>query len=234
MALYGISDLHFSLDSNKPMDVFGDIWQNHHIKIMENWNNKIKHDDTVLIAGDISWALKLENAVADLEFIHRLNGKKVFIKGNHDYWWTSISKLNSLYDDMFFIQNNHYRYNEYGICGTRGWISIDGTEEHDEKVYNREVIRLKLSLDTAVKSGAEKLIVMMHYPPMTRISKSEEFLNVISEYNVEKLIYGHVHMDSKAICINGFINKTEYVCTSADIINFDPVRILNVGDQDGL
>lgn len=226
MALYGISDLHFSLDSNKPMDVFSDVWENHHIKIMENWNSKINKEDTVLIAGDISWALKLENAIADLEFIHKLNGRKILIKGNHDYWWSAISKLNSLYDSLCFVQNNFYSYGEYGICGTRGWVNIDNTEVHDEKVYNREVIRLKLSLDSAVKAGAEKLIVMMHYPPMTRISRSQEFLDILSEYKVEKLIYGHVHMDSKAICINGMVGETQYICTSADIINFDPVKIL--------
>lgn len=226
MALYGISDLHFSLDSDKPMNVFGDIWENHHKKIMENWNSKIKENDTILIAGDISWALKLDNAIADLEFINKLNGKKVLIKGNHDYWWSSISKLNSLYETMFFVQNNHYEVDGYGICGTRGWINIDGTEEHDEKVYNREVLRLKMSLDTAVKNGIEKFIVMMHYPPVTRISRSQEFIDILLEYKVEKLIYGHVHMDSKAICVNGLINGTEYICTSADIINFDPVRIL--------
>lgn len=226
LALYALSDLHLSLDSNKPMNVFGALWDNHHIKIKENWNKKINKDDTVLIAGDISWALKFENALADLEFIHDLNGCKILIKGNHDYWWNSITKLNALYEDMFFLQNSFYKFDEYGICGTRGWININGTEEHDEKVYKREIIRLKLSLEAAVKSGMKKLMVMMHYPPVTRISKSEEFLNLISEYSVEKLIYGHVHMDSKAICINGEINQTQYICTSADIINFDPVRII--------
>jgi uncharacterized protein len=232
LALYAISDLHFSLNSDKPMDVFGDRWENHHIKVMENWNSKITEEDTVLIAGDISWALRLENAIADLDFIHKLKGKKILIKGNHDFWWSSITKLNSLYTSMGFIQNSFYKYEEYGICGTRGWINIDGTEEHDEKVYNREILRLRMSLDSARKSGLTKLIVMMHYPPITRISKSQEFLDIISEYNVEKLIYGHVHMDSKAICLNGLINGTEYVCTSADIINFDPVLILKGGENE--
>jgi uncharacterized protein len=239
LALYGISDLHLSLASQKPMDVFGEIWEDHHIKIMNHWNSKIKKEDTVLIAGDISWALKPEDAAADLDFVHKLNGKKVMLKGNHDYWWGSISKLNALYDDMFFVQNNHYKYENYGICGTRGWINIDGynnssnsnssnsiEDEKDEKVYGREVLRLKMSLDSAVKSGVEKLIVMMHYPPITKISKSPEFLELLSEYKVEKLVYGHVHMDAKIICVNGFVGDTEYICTSADIIDFDPVLIL--------
>lgn len=226
MALYGISDLHLSLSLQKPMDVFGEQWKDHHIKIKDNWNSKINVDDVVLVAGDISWAMKLDEAMEDLAFIQKLNGKKIFIKGNHDYWWGSISKLNSLYSDMIFLQNTYFGYGEFGICGTRGWVSIDGTEAHDEKVYNRELLRLKMSLDVAKKAGKDKFIVMMHYPPVTKISKSQEFLDLLSEYKVEKVIYGHIHQSAKIICINGLFNGIEYICTSADIINFDPVRIL--------
>lgn len=227
LSLYAISDLHLSLSSDKPMDVFGELWRDHHIKIKENWENIINKEDTVIIAGDISWALKFEDAKADLDFIHSLPGKKVLIKGNHDFWWGSITKMNSMYDDMYFIQNAYSRYGEYGICGARGWINIDGDEdEHDEKVYKREIIRLKMSLDAAAKDGMDKFIVMMHYPPVTRINKNQEFLELLSGYNVEKLIYGHIHFSSKEICINGIYNNIEYICTSADIINFNPVRIL--------
>lgn len=226
MSLFALSDLHLSLSSDKPMDVFGDMWKEHHIKIKENWNAKICEKDTVLVAGDISWAMKFDDASADLDFIHSLNGKKVLIRGNHDYWWGSITKLNSLYNDMYFIQNTHYKYGEYGICGTRGWVSIDGTEEHDEKIYKRELSRLQMSLDSAKKEGFNKFIVMLHYPPITKISRSQEFLDVLSEYNVEKLIYGHIHSSARIICYNGLHNNIEYICTSADIINFDPVRIL--------
>jgi uncharacterized protein len=226
VALFAISDLHLSLSSQKPMDVFGDQWKDHHIKIKDNWNSKINSNDVVLIAGDISWAMKLDEALGDLSFIHNLNGKKIFIKGNHDYWWGSITKLNSLYNDMFFLQNSYHQYEEFGICGTRGWVSIDGTEEHDGKIYNRELLRLQMSLQMAKKEGKDKFIVMMHYPPITRISRSQEFLDLLSKYNVEKLIYGHIHQSAKTICINGLYNGIEYICTSADIINFDPVRIL--------
>lgn len=226
VSLFALSDLHLSLGSNKPMDVFGEIWKDHHIKIMNNWNSKIDENDTVLISGDISWALRFQDAVIDLDFVHKLNGKKVLIKGNHDYWWPAISKLNSLYDDMKFIQNTYTSYGEYAICGTRGWISMDNSEEHDEKIYNREVLRLKMSLDSAIKDGFKKFIVMMHYPPITRVNKALEFLEILNKYNVEKVVYGHVHYDSKAICINGIHGGREYICTSADIINFDPVRIL--------
>lgn len=226
MALYALSDLHLSLSSNKPMDVFGERWRDHHLKIMDNWNSKISRDDVVLVSGDISWAMKLSDAIIDLEFIHKLNGKKVFIKGNHDYWWNSISKLNSLYDDMYFIQNTHFRYEDYGICGTRGWVNLNDGEENDEKIYNRELLRLGMSIEDALKKGAEKLMVMLHYPPVTKISRSQEFLDLLSKYEVKKVIYGHIHYDARNICINGAYNNIQYICTSADIINFDPVRIL--------
>lgn len=226
MPVYAIADLHLSFGSEKPMDIFGSLWEKHYIKIKENWDCTVGDKDIVLIPGDISWAMKLSDAVPDLDFIHSLKGTKLLIKGNHDYWWGSITKLNSMYDDMYFIQNTFYRYDRYGICGTRGWISIDGTEKHDEKVYNREIGRLKMSLDSAVKEGIEDIIVMMHYPPITRISRSQEFLELLSSYPVKKLVYGHIHYDSKDICINGFYNNIEYVCTSSDIINFKPIRIL--------
>ncbi|MCX7885303.1 MAG: metallophosphoesterase [Caloramator sp.] len=225
MALYAIGDLHLSFAVEKPMDVFGEIWSNHYKKIEYNWNKVVKDEDVVLIPGDISWGMKLSEALPDLDYVHKLKGKKILIKGNHDYWWSSITKLNSLYEDMCFIQNTYAAYQDYGICGSRGWVSING-EEKDEKIYKRELLRLKLSLDCAIKSGYKKLIVMMHYPPITKISKSMEFLELLSNYPVEKLIYGHVHNDSKDICINGIYKNIEYICTSCDIINFNPVRIL--------
>ncbi|KMT20857.1 metallophosphoesterase [Clostridium cylindrosporum] len=225
MKIYGISDLHLSFDSNKPMGVFGELWEDHYIKIEKNWRDKITDNDLVLIAGDISWGMKIDEALKDLEFIHRLPGKKTIIKGNHDYWWASISKLNSLYEDIYFIQNTHYKWQDYAICGTRGWISLDG-EEHNEAVYKRELLRLEMSLESAVKEGINKKIVMMHYPPITKYNKCKEFLDILEKYKVEKVIYGHIHSSSKNICFNGIYNEIEYKCTSADIINFDPIRIL--------
>lgn len=222
--IHAISDLHLSFDSNKPMGVFGDIWSEHYEKIEKNWLEKVKPEDTVLIAGDISWGMKLDEALKDLEFIHKLPGKKVIIKGNHDYWWSSISKLNNLYDDIFFIQNTHYIWNDYAICGTRGWIALDG-EEHNETVYKRELLRLDMSIQSALKKGVTKIIVMMHYPPITKYTKCREFLEILEKYNIEKVIYGHIHSSAKNICFNGIYNSVEYICTSADIINFDPVLI---------
>lgn len=227
MAVYAISDLHLSLSTDKPMDVFGELWRDHHLKVMQNWNSKVDDDDLVLVAGDISWAMKLEEAYKDLEFIHNLKGKKVFIKGNHDYWWSSISKINSLFDDMYFIQNTHYVYEDYAICGTRGWINLENIQdEHDLKVHKRELLRLKMSLDSAKKNGYDKIIVMIHYPPITKIALNQEFVDTLKEYNVEKVVYGHIHYDARYICENGVIDGIEYICTSCDIINFNPIRIL--------
>ncbi len=225
MKVYGISDLHLSFESNKPMGIFGKAWEEHHEKIKENWINKISDDDLVLIAGDISWGMKLNEALKDIEYIHNMPGKKVIIKGNHDYWWSSISKINSLYDDIYFIQNTHYKFDDYAICGTRGWIALDG-EEHNEAVYKRELLRLEMSIQSAIKEGINKIIVMMHYPPLTKYTRCREFLDILSKYKVEKVIYGHIHSSSENICFNGIYNDIEYICTSADIINFDPVRIL--------
>jgi len=224
MALYALSDLHLSFASDKPMDIFGDTWKDHHLKILHNWNSKVKDDDVVLIAGDISWGMKFNEAIPDLEFIHNLKGKKVLLKGNHDYWWTSISKLNSLYDDMFFIQNNFFPYEDYAICGTRGWINLEEKDEKNLKVYNRELIRLRLSLDSA--KDFKKKIVIMHYPPITKVSVAKEFIDLFKEYKVEKVIYGHIHYDSRHICVIGEVDGIEYICSSADIINFDPIRII--------
>ncbi|CAG7839708.1 hypothetical protein CLOHAE12215_01122 [Clostridium haemolyticum] len=227
MALYAISDLHLSLNSDKPMDVFGEHWYNHHERIKENWINKITNKDTVLIAGDISWSMKIEDGMEDLEWIHKLPGKKIISKGNHDYWWGSISKLNSLYEDISFIQNNYFVYEDYAICGTRGWIPpSDKYTQHDEKIYNREKIRLRISLDSAKKAGYEKIIVMIHYPPVNDKFEETELIKIFKEYNVEKVIYGHLHGASLKNIFEGKHHGIEYIMTACDYINFNPISIL--------
>lgn len=200
---------------------------NHDNRIKENWINKITNEDTVLIAGDISWSMKMEDGMADLQWIHKLPGKKIISKGNHDYWWGSISKLNSLYDDMRFIQNNFFVYEDYAICGTRGWNPpTDKYSEHDEKIYKREQIRLKISLDTAKKAGFEKIIVMVHYPPVNDKFEKTEFMEIFNEYNVEKVIYGHLHGPSLKNIFEGEHEGVEYIMTSCDYIDFNPIKIL--------
>ena len=228
MGLYAIGDLHFSTENPKPMNIFGDNWDNHEKKIVDNWSETVKDDDTVLVLGDTSWAMNLNEAKSDLDIIESLPGKKIFIKGNHDYWWTSISKLNSMYDNTKFLQNNFYTYNDYAICGTRGWIdpNSDKFNSKDAKIYAREQIRIRLSLDAAKKSGFNKFIVMIHYPPFGEENKESELMKIFQEYNVEKVIYGHLHGPSNVKAIEGLINGVEYIMTSCDFINFDPIKIL--------
>lgn len=229
MALYTISDLHLGFNVEKPMDIFGDKWKNHCDKIKENWLSKITDDDMVLIAGDISWSLKEEDSKYDLDWIDELPGKKIISKGNHDYWWNSISKLNSMYENTKFLQNNFYVYEDYAICGTRGWIcpGSDKFTTKDEKIYKREIIRLKLSLDAAKKQGFKKIIVMLHYPPTNEKFQKSDLVNIIEEYGVEKVIYGHLHgpvLQGKLL--NGVWDGVEYILTSADYIDFNPKRLL--------
>lgn len=228
MGLYAISDLHLALSGEKPMHVFGEQWYRHDEKIKNNWLLKIKEEDTVLIAGDISWSIKMEEGLKELEWIHELPGKKIFIKGNHDYWWQGISKLNALYKDMNFIQNNFFTYEDYAICGTRGWTCPGGEHfnSHDKKIYDREIIRLKLSLDAAVKEGYKKLIVMVHYPPTNEKFSETEFTKIFKEYKVEKVLYGHLHGPSFNNILEGNIDDVEYMLTSVDYIDFNPIKIL--------
>ena len=227
MALYAISDLHLALNGDKPMDIFGDCWFKHDVNIKKNWLDVIKEEDTVLIAGDISWSINMEAGRADLDWIHELPGQKILIRGNHDYWWNSITKLNKLYSDMHFIQNNYFTYEDYAICGTRGWISpfSDAFTEKDEKIYNRELIRLRLSLESAKAGGFEKFIVMIHYPPTNDKFQDSGFIDIIREFKVEKVIYGHLHGNFQSRIADNSFDGIEYLLTSCDFLNFYPLLI---------
>ena len=229
MELYAISDLHLAFNNDKPMDIFGEKWFKHDEKIKNNWLSKIDEKDTILIAGDISWAMKESESMADLEWIENLPGKKIISKGNHDYWWNSITKLNSKFENTKFLQNNYYVYGDYAICGSRGWIcpGTDRFTEKDEKIYLRELIRLRLSLDAAKNAGFNKFIVMIHYPPTNEKFEESDFVKIFKEYNVEKVIYGHLHGPALHRVLNGERDGVEYVMTSADYIDFNPVKIID-------
>lgn len=229
MGLYAISDLHLAFNVDKPMDIFGQHWLKHDEKIKENWLSKVNDEDTVLIAGDISWSMRADESKEDLDWINSLPGTKYIIKGNHDYWWSGIKKLNSMYDSMKFIQNNFFTYKDYAICGSRGWIcpGSDKFQEKDEKIYSREQIRLRLSLDAAKKAGYKKIICMIHYPPTNEKFENSAFTEIFKEYEVEKVVYGHLHSTALGRVINGNWNGVEYVMSSCDFINFDPVKILD-------
>jgi predicted phosphohydrolase len=229
MALFAIGDLHLSLSADKPMDIFGKKWEKHAGKIKDNWLQNIGDEDTVLIPGDISWAMKLEDALCDLEWISCLPGKKILLRGNHDYWWSSLSKMNNLFDNMYFLQNNYYRYKDYAICGTRGWTCPNEVKfnEHDRKIYEREIHRLRLSIEAASKNGLEKYIVMIHYPPTNEKHEKSGFIEIFEEYKVEKVIYGHLHgTDSFKVGIEGIHNGIEYILASSDYIDFNPIKVL--------
>lgn len=195
--IYAISDVHLPLGVDKPMDVFGKSWENYVYRLEENFFKFVKEDDTVIMPGDISWATYLEQAVADFAFLNRLPGKKVITKGNHDYWWTTASKLNQFleenrFDKITFVHNNSYMAEGCAICGCRGWITPreKGFSAEDDKIYKREQIRMALSLDHGLAQNPKKLIMAIHYPPY------EGFCDVLQRYDVDFCVYGHLHGDA--------------------------------------
>ncbi|HHX61883.1 MAG TPA: serine/threonine protein phosphatase [Epulopiscium sp.] len=236
MTIYAIGDLHLSGDADKPMDIFGDNWQDHGAQIAGNWDHMINEDDIVLIPGDISWAMTLQEAHVDLDMIHHLPGQKILIKGNHDYWWQSISQLNKLYEKMYFLQNTSYKVGDYAICGSRGWGAPgDGDMDvRNTKIYNREIKRLELSLDHAMKSGCKKIIVMLHYPPTNDRKQSSEFTKIFEKYPVTHVVYGHLHGEAFFNCsLRGTYNGIEYTLVSADAIGFKPHKIISIENERG-
>ncbi|SDK08459.1 metallophosphoesterase [Natronincola ferrireducens] len=228
MALYAIGDLHLSNDVDKPMDVFGEHWTMHAMKIKENWLRKVKSDDTVLIPGDISWGMNMEEATKDLQWIEALPGKKILLKGNHDYWWGSISRLNNSFNNMEFLQNNFFTYEDYAICGTRGWICPNPYRftKQDEKIYHREIHRLRLSLDAAKLKGYNKIIGMLHYPPTNDLQQTSLFTEAFEAYNVDTVIYGHLHgEESYEGGLQGVHQGISYHLVSCDYLDFNLFRI---------
>lgn len=221
--LYAIGDLHLGSQVDKPMSKFGVHWEQHHHKIRASWLNLVNENDAVLIPGDISWGMNLEEATADLEWIRQLPGKKFMVKGNHDYWWKSISRINQYSEDMHFIQNNFSPYIGIAICGTRGWICPGPQDEtpRDVKIYQREAHRLQLSLEAARTSGYDQIIGMIHFPPTNEKKESSLFTQLFEHYQVKQVVYGHVHgKDSFASGSLGMINGVDYHLVSCDYLNF--------------
>ncbi len=221
MKVFAISDLHLSINNPKPMDIFGPVWEGYVDKIFDDWKTKVTDEDIVLLAGDFSWAMKLEDALSDFKLLETLPGKKVIIRGNHDYWWKSISAVrNILPKDFYAVQNDAIKFDNIIICGTRGWQVPENGEQTPEnkKIFDREVIRLELTLKEAVKlkKDNEEIICMMHYPP-TNFSKADSaFTNLIETYGVNKVVYGHLHNVKKTS--NVFVkNNITYYLTSCDM-----------------
>lgn len=228
--IYAIADLHLDITKEKDMSVFGGNWENYEEKIFKFWNEIVSDDDLVLVAGDISWAMKLEDAKLDLDRIEALKGQKILLKGNHDYWWQSLKKVNNLsYKSIQFLQNNAFIYDKKVIVGTRGWESRDSLsfDKNDEKIFLRELNRLELSIKDAINKfqDFDEIIAIMHYPPFNKNLIPNEFEEVFKQYNVKKVIYGHIHGKAAEKMPNGTINGIKYYCVSGDLINFKPVLI---------
>mgnify|MGYP004522147865 FL=1 len=234
MSIYTIGDLHLSFRENKPMDIFGENWANHEQKIKEDWLKKVKEEDLVVLPGDFSWATYLKDTDLDFEYINNLPGKKLLLKGNHDYWWTTLNKLRTFveeekFSNIDFIYNNAYEFENKIIVGTRGWSF--GESEEDKKIAKREAMRLELSINEGKKLyGEEKeVIAFMHYPPIinSHIAKNEpsDYVRVMQKYGIKKCFYGHLHSTSIREAVEGNYFGIEFKLVSADGVNFKLIQI---------
>ena len=230
MALFVLADLHLSLGSDKPMDVFPG-WERYVEKLERNWRSLVKETDTVVVAGDISWAMKLEDTYQDFAFLHGLPGTKLLLKGNHDYWWSTKSKIETYFaqngfDTLHILHNDAYLAEGKAICGTRGWLYNSETEE-DQKIVHREVGRLQASLDEAKRKDpqAERL-VFLHYPPVYGNMACREILQVLEEEKIQTCYFGHIHGNQASRrAIRGDYKGIKMHLISCDYVNFIPVFI---------
>ncbi len=229
MALYTIGDLHLSLASEKPMDVFGSQWENHTEKLRQGFSGLGKDDLTVL-CGDLSWGMGLAESAPDFRFVDALPGRKLILKGNHDYWWTTAAKTKRFFAEqgittIEILNNNAFVYGDYAICGTRGWFyEEEKSGEHDAKIMRREVMRL----ETSLKAGGDReKLVFLHYPPIYQGYRCDEILALLKEYGVKLCCYGHIHGKGCAYAFNGSHDGTEFRLVSADFVQFKPVKILD-------
>ncbi len=230
MNIYAISDLHLSATADKPMRVFGGNWEGHFEKIKRDWQNTVREEDIVLIAGDISWAMKFEDGLVDLRSLRGLPGKKVFIRGNHDYWWNGITKLrdNAPDESFYFLQTDAVRIENFVIVGSRGWTcpgSSDYTEQ-DNKLYLREAERFRLALADGEKLYREgdKKIALIHYPPFNVKKEETLFTGLFEEHGVEKVVFGHIH-GAAYFPLKSELNGVEYILSSCDKVAFRLVKI---------
>lgn len=227
MALYAIGDLHLSLNSQKPMDVFGGAWSGYMDKL-KNGFSVVKPEDTTVLMGDLSWALDLEGARDDFAWINEIPGRKIILKGNHDYWWSTAAKFRTFcadngFEQMHILNNNHFEYEGFAICGSRGWFfEEERSSEHDEKVFKRELIRLEASLKSA---GDLPKLVFLHYPPRYKGYTCDEMLEILDRYQVRHCYYGHLHGASHTLAMEGQWDGVEFKLLSADRLNFQPYRI---------
>ncbi|MDD2361887.1 MAG: metallophosphoesterase [Oscillospiraceae bacterium] len=227
MSLFAIADLHLSLGTDKPMDVFRG-WDNHVARLEVNWRRLVGDDDTVAIAGDISWAMSLEQTKQDFDFLNSLPGRKLILKGNHDFWWTTRKKMDEFfeengYESLKIIHNSAEVEGNFAVCGTRGWF-FDAEEDVDKKILMREVGRLKMSIDAAEKTGREP-VVFLHYPPFMGDSQCDEILSVLEEKKIRRCYYGHIHGPNARRTTERVIDGTNFRLVSCDAVDFSPIQV---------
>lgn len=226
--LYAIADLHLPLGVDKPMNIFGSMWDNYVERLADNWQRVVRGGDTVVIAGDFSWATYLEQSERDFEFLEKLNGRKILVKGNHDYWWSTLNKLKQFcaarsFKSVDFLQNNCFMYEDIALCGARGWIhpQWNGFTEEDRKIYDREVLRAELSLKAAPEH--RELIFFTHYPVCSDKLENNAMRELLTRYGVNDVVYGHLHGENaRRKSVNGIYNGMKYGLVSADTVAFMP------------
>lgn len=228
MALYAIGDLHLCLGAPKPMDIFGGAWVGYMDKL-EHGLSAIRPQDTTVLLGDLSWALDLPGAREDFVWINRIPGRKILLKGNHDYWWSTAAKfdrfcLENGFENLHLLNNNCFFYEDWAICGTRGWFfEEERSGQHDEKVFRRELLRLEASLKAA---GEAQKLVFLHYPPKYKGYECGEILQLLQRYHVRRCFYGHLHGASHRLALEGLWDGVEYRLVSADYLQFCPYCVI--------
>lgn len=236
MSLFVIADLHLPFSNGKTMNFFRG-WNNYVDRLYKNWQKKVSPEDTVVMPGDFSWAGRLEETLGDFRFLQKLNGKKIILRGNHDYWWGTMTKMTKYFEDncisdVTVIHNTCAEYEGgYAICGTRGWVDDNG-ESETKKIINREAIRLELSITEAEKRNL-KPIVFLHYPPVYSYGENEQIMNTLRKHNIKKCFYGHLHgTNAHAAAVTGLYDGIEFYLVSSDFLQFDPLDITKIVQYD--
>jgi predicted phosphohydrolase len=231
MKIFAISDLHLSFQCDKPMNLFGDHWDNYEQKIRDDWNKRVGENDIGIIAGDISWAMRMEETVKDFEYIKSLNGKKIIVRGNHDYWWKSITKIREvLSPDGFALQNDAVVIDKIAFAGTRGWRVPERRQiqnDEDKKIYNREIARFEMALKDAASKIPETIIAILHYPPFNATLDDSPFTQLCEKYGVRACVFGHLHGKSGRQQLRVHKNGVDYYLTSCDLVGNSLVEIFN-------
>ena len=232
MRIFAISDLHLDTTNSKPMNIFGECWEGHTEQILSDFKKyNITFDDVLICAGDLSWGMKMEDAKNDLEFFNKLPTNIIVVKGNHDYWWQSLSQVRAnMPENMHAIQNDAIKFGHFVFFGTRGWLLPTAGKkfsEQNQKIYDREVIRLKLSYDAAkaIAEDGDELICVMHYPPFNAKKEDNEFLKFFRENNIKTVVFGHLHGYFRGLDVKTTIDGTDFYLTSCDFLKNKMVQI---------